>query len=229
MKKITTIFKTMLLAVVVLVMAQGCIPTTPTGGNPTPTINPNSQISYKVFNSAIFDTTPTIAQSIDINFDDIKPIQLSFNLSGLIYLTDRQLRFLHDTTTCFLLNGSNQYGLSLNTKINSSSITWSNGVSYYLSPGIFPPARNTPGISELYYFAYILTSKWLIPNGQNGQSFYIAFKSPLISNPSKYAYGWLQLKTTSYYEQNQAYHLSKIELIDGAIETNVGEIYTGYH
>ena len=36
MKKMNTIFKTMLLAVVVLVMAQSCIPTTP-GGNPTPT------------------------------------------------------------------------------------------------------------------------------------------------------------------------------------------------
>ncbi len=36
MKKITTIIKTMLLALVVLVMTQGCIPTTPVGGNPTP-------------------------------------------------------------------------------------------------------------------------------------------------------------------------------------------------
>ena len=37
MKKIKTIFETMLFAAVVLVMAQGCIPTTPVGGNPTPT------------------------------------------------------------------------------------------------------------------------------------------------------------------------------------------------
>ncbi|MBK6273200.1 MAG: hypothetical protein IPF58_00190 [Saprospirales bacterium] len=37
MKKIKTIFETMLLATVVLIMAQGCIPTTPVGGNPTPT------------------------------------------------------------------------------------------------------------------------------------------------------------------------------------------------
>ena len=36
MKKITTIIKTMLLAVVVLVLVQGCIPTTPVvPGNPT--------------------------------------------------------------------------------------------------------------------------------------------------------------------------------------------------
>lgn len=38
MKKITSLFKTMLLAAVVLVMTQGCIPTTPVGGNPSPSL-----------------------------------------------------------------------------------------------------------------------------------------------------------------------------------------------
>ena len=37
MKKITILFKTILLTVVVLVMAQGCIPNIP-GGNPTPSL-----------------------------------------------------------------------------------------------------------------------------------------------------------------------------------------------
>lgn len=36
MKKTTNNLKTMLLAAVVLVMAQGCVPTNPVGGNPTP-------------------------------------------------------------------------------------------------------------------------------------------------------------------------------------------------
>jgi hypothetical protein len=38
MQKITATIKTMLLAAIILVMAQGCIPTTPTEGNPTPTL-----------------------------------------------------------------------------------------------------------------------------------------------------------------------------------------------
>lgn len=39
MKKITILFKTILLTAIVLVMAQGCIPTAPVGGNPTPSLN----------------------------------------------------------------------------------------------------------------------------------------------------------------------------------------------
>lgn len=55
MKKITTIFKTMLLVAVVLAMAQGCIPTTPIGGNPTPvdTTKGSLQIGIRKFTNVI--------------------------------------------------------------------------------------------------------------------------------------------------------------------------------
>lgn len=56
MKKITTTFKTIGLIAVVLVMTQGCIPTTPTGGNPTPSNTFDVNISSNTSASFIGNT-----------------------------------------------------------------------------------------------------------------------------------------------------------------------------
>ena len=227
MKKITTLFKTKLLAVVVLAMAQGCIPTTPVGGNPTP--NPNSQITYKQFNQSLVDSIPG-NQTITINFDDLKPIELQLWRTGTIMLTDRLINFIHDTTTYFLLNRTTGYGLSLNTIVNANSFEWSSGYSYYYDSFhvLLTNGHETPGQSCLHADIFNGTGssvKWSVPTSQ---TFYVAFKAPLISNPSKYAYGWLQLKSSSYNSSGLD-RLISLQLIDGAIETNVGETYTGNH
>ena len=60
MKKITTIFKIMLLAVVVLVMAQGCIPTTPVGGNPTPVDSTKGSLKVTVMSFVNVLTPPSV-------------------------------------------------------------------------------------------------------------------------------------------------------------------------
>lgn len=57
MQKIKTTIKTMLLAVIVLVTAQGCIPTMPTGGNPTPTIQEG--VVFNIGVSSTGNLTPT--------------------------------------------------------------------------------------------------------------------------------------------------------------------------
>jgi len=56
MRKITTI-KKLFLAAIVLVMAQSCIPTTPTGGNPTPTIQEG--VVFNIGVSSTGNLTPT--------------------------------------------------------------------------------------------------------------------------------------------------------------------------
>ena len=74
MKKITTLFKTMLLAVVVLVMAQGCIPTTPVGGNPTITGTFEVNISDgSILQQTILDSSQhRITKKIFVDNDSIE-------------------------------------------------------------------------------------------------------------------------------------------------------------
>lgn len=227
MKKITTTIKTIGFISIVFVMAQGCIPTTPVGGNPTP--NPNSQITYKQFNQSLVDSIPG-NQTIIINFDDLQPIELQLWRTGTIMLTDRLINFVHDTSAYFLLNRTNGYGLSLNTIVNANSSEWSSGYSYYYDSFhvLLTNGHETPGQSCLYADIFNgngSSIKWSVPASQ---IFYVAFKTPLISNPSKFAYGWLQLKSNSYTSDGLN-KLISLQLIDGAIETNVGEIYTGNH
>jgi hypothetical protein len=93
MKKITTIFKTMLLAVVVLVLAQGCIPNTP-GVNPAPIL------TGKIKSSVITASANNIACYYSFIYDDsgkLVTLKIRSDLAGqtdsvnydIIYQTDK--------------------------------------------------------------------------------------------------------------------------------------------
>jgi hypothetical protein len=211
MKKITTIFKTMLFAVVVVVMVQSCIPTTPTGGNPTP--NPQSNIIYKVFDDSLY---PDISNNIFIDFDSIIPIEIELWKSSFLPSSCTISR--NDTTVKFLQKNIGLYGnfdpsysIATNVKVDKLSTVWVDNRFAIL------------GVGPLYK---VDDNGWNY-NTEIDKLTYIVFKAPLLSNPTKFAYGWLQLEIITNADSYRSARVVYIK--DGAIETNVGEIYVGYH
>jgi len=210
MKRITTILKTMFLAAVVLVMAQGCIPTAPTGGNPTP--NPQSNIIYKIFEDTLYPNSQS--DNYFIAFDSIKPLEVEFWSYGFVPRSCFISR--NDTTIKFLKKVNNTSGINpwfsiaKYEKANNNSTSWADNRMAILGQAVL----------------YSVSDLGPDYRTEINKLTYVVFKAPLLSNPTKFAYGWLQLEIIT--SATDAYGTA-VYIKDGAIETNVGEIYVGYH
>ena len=110
MKKITTTIKTMLLAAIVLVMAQSCIPTTPVGGNPTPidTSGNTFRVNISSYTISPFGTN---SQNKTLSLDG----------DALLFSTTANIVFAGGSTHDFYINpGSpNSYEYLANTQYYS--------------------------------------------------------------------------------------------------------------
>ena len=126
MKKIKTIFETMLFTAVVLVMAQGCIPTTPVGGNPTPTN------TFGVYFSDEGVTTSLSKYKLVVTGDD--SIYFTFNYGSSGWLATEELNiyfqsssgsvteYLTDTTLANIPTLKN--GILVNNNMDNTYYTW---------------------------------------------------------------------------------------------------------
>ena len=193
MKKITTPFKTMLLAVVVLVMAQGCIPTTPVGGNPTITGTFEVNISDgSILQQTILDSSQhRITKKIFVDNDSI---EFTFVIESNGYNTNNERlyseSFLIETDYNAIYNygflvglsngGSSSddlsalvAGISIPSTINNASYYWQNSGSWLAAPQIGIPIFT--GVSTMQ-------DKYLVFRKQKGTS---------------YLYFWVKLKYDS--------------------------------
>lgn len=239
MKKITTHFKIIGFIAIIFLMAQGCIPTTPVGGNPTP--NPSSHYVYKVFNQTLYDSVNVAEENIDLDFDSIGLIKIQKYKYGTIWLFSTAYNIVRDSTIKVLVKRSSStdifgqvsyntdYSIASGTRINSNSSEWNSGLYHAVFTSYLAQGRYLPGTNDLcqsIYSGYDVVPYWFIP--KQTQNFYVAFSAPILSDTTRAAYGWLQLKSTTYVYGAYT-RLESLQVIDGAIETNVGEIYVGNH
>lgn len=126
MKKITNNLKTMAFAVIVFVMVQGCIPTTPTGGNPTPTN------TFGVYFSDEGITTSLSKYKLVVTGDDSIYFKFDYGNSGWIVTEDLNIYFqsstasiteyLTDTTLANI--PTLPIGITVNNNMDSRYYTW---------------------------------------------------------------------------------------------------------
>ena len=181
MKKITTLFKTMLLAVVVLVMAQGCIPTTPVGGNPTITGTFEVNISDgSILQQTILDSSQhRITKKIFVDNDSI---EFTFVIESNGYNTNNERlyseSFLIETDYNAIHNygflvGLSNGGSSIPSTINNASYYWQSSGSWLAAPQIGIP---------IFTSVSTMQDKYLVFRKQKGTS---------------YLYFWVKLKYDS--------------------------------
>ncbi len=193
MKKISTIFKTMFLTVVVLVLAQGCIPTTPTGGNPTPTGTFEVNISDdSILQQTILDSSQhRIVKKIFVDNDSIEfTFVTEFNgyntnnekLYNEFFLIESDYNAIYNYS--FLVNISNGSssssdlsalvaGVSIPSAINNASYYWQSSGSWLAVPQMGIPVFTSVSTTE---------DKYLVFRKQKGTS---------------YLYFWIKVKYDS--------------------------------
>jgi hypothetical protein len=169
MKKIKTIFETMLFAAVVLVMAQGCIPTTPVGGNPTPTNTFGVYFSDEGVTTSInkYKLIVTGDDSIYFTFDfynyfgtTSESLNIYFQSStGSIteYLTDTTLAAIPTIPSGILVNNNmdNRYYNWVSTPTISLAAPYSNFNQKFYAFGSAPwavgPFLKMPVLQDRYF------------------------------------------------------------------------------